>query len=248
MINRIFLLVHFLIFLNLSLGAQGDPNPSQYQSLSLSLGMGFDDGFTAIAQTPALGLRYEYAFGKNLSVTSHLLSYYRTMPDSYFDRSPNGGHILVDLIAAGTMNPFATEQDLEELSEQGIKALTARRTIKMLSVPIDIGISWYPISSPRHKVGVNLAFSMTYESSNWQRDYFEQVEIVLEDGTLYDQAFLSVNTEFRNWTPGTSLKFIYEYHWLDYAFGFRLGNYNTLFWADANYPIWDTSLFFVLKW
>lgn len=216
--------------------------------LRFSLGVGYDDGLVLLAQTPSLGISYEYQIHHRLALTTHLLSYYRTMPDSYFDKSPNGGHAIVDLIAPGVTGPFATAEDLEQVKQGGIKTLSSHRTIKMLSVPLDVGLTFYPISHTHHKIGLNLAFSMTYESSNWPRDYFEQVTITLEDGTTYDQAFLSLNTEFRNWTPGASAKLFYEYHFKEYALGLRAGNYNVFFFGDANHPIWETSIYFAFKW
>lgn len=239
-------LVLFLALSNI-LSAQ-HLSPIEKNVFRLSAGLGYEEGFVVLTKIPSLGISYERILSKRFSIATHLFSYYRNRPDSYLNSSPNGGAPIIDLVTAGNSGPFVSKEEIESIINTGLQNLSPNNTIKMLSVPIDVGITFYPISSRKHRVGINLAASMTYESSNWSRDYFEGATLTLENGEVYENAFLSLNTEFRNWTPGTSVKLLYEFQQDNYALGFRLGNYNRFLFSTANYPIWETSLYLAFKW
>ncbi len=222
-------------------------------SLKFSLGVGYDDGLTLLRTVPALGFGYERMLNKRFSVASHIFSFYRTMPDSYFDRDLNG-RFLIDLKARGASQPFFSPEE-EALITRGVIPLDSRNTVKKLSLPVDIGIIYYPINSKRHSLGVNFALCMTYTSHNWWRDYYSIFSLVLEDGTeatpLSNDLMLSLNSEFHSFTPQLSLKLIYEYKFKNFGTGFRISNYGYvdmgLDFFSRTLTIWDTSLFLTLK-
>lgn len=216
-------------------------------SIRMSIGWGYEDGWVSLTKIPTLGIGYEYALGKRIALSGHLMSYYRNMPDSYFDQNLNGARPTLDLIAHGVSGPFITEADLERIQRTGIRRLSPKRTIKSLSLPFDVGITFYPIHSDQHKVGLNAGLSLTYETYNWWRDYYDGVSITLEDGTVYDNLFLSLNTEFRNLSPGISTKIFYEFHFKDYGLGGRVSNYNLFSFGQSNLTVWDTSIYLILK-
>ncbi len=236
----------FFFFLCQMLPGQSDFSGNKH-TLRLSMGLGYEDGLVLLSKIPTLGIGYEYALNKRFSIASHVLSYYRNMPDSYFDKNFNGTRPTLDLIANGASGPFITEADRERIRRTGIRRLSPKKTIKSLSLPIDIGIMFYPVNRKRHKIGLNAGLSLTYETYNWWRDYYDGVTITLEDGTVYENLFLSLNTEFRNISPGASLKIIYEYYFDHFGLGFRFGNYNVFLFNPANLSVWETSLYLAFK-
>ncbi len=237
---------YLLLFLHLLTSALSQAqtarsNPSYLNQFRISLGLGYEDGLIYLASVPAFGLSYERVLSKRISLASHLLIYYRTLPDSY-TQGVNGKPVLDQF--RGTNSPFLTPTQRQELENAGIKALGPTYTVKFMSVPMDVGVIVYPICRKKHRLGVNLAGSVTYEVHNWFRDIDSGV-LTLKDGTKHEIS-LSTPTEYRNLSAGINLKLVYDYRFKDYALGLRTGGYNVFFsdWFDANNVVWETSVFF----
>ncbi len=232
-----------LLLAGMSMGqsAPAKPDSSKLKHcLRLSIGKGFDDGMSSLTWLPVLGLSYEYRFSKHLALSSHLLSYYRHAHDSgliTWSDEP-----LLDIIR-GSQSPFLTEEGREALENSGIIQADPGKTIKFLSVPLDVGLIFYPLVTQRHRIGLNVGFSLTYETNTWWKDYWPVI-LTLEDGSQYEVS-VSTNTEFRSISPGSTFKLLYEYRFEKWAAGFRYGNYNVFLidWFDTNLSVWEASLF-----
>lgn len=214
--------------------------------LTISLGLGLEDGLIFLPKNalPTFGLSYGRHLSKRFSADVHALIYYRTLPDSYTFGYPN--YPDVDKLR-GSLSPFMTQADKDKLANSGIKNLNPEETVKFLSIPIDIGINFYPLSKKHHRIGIYAGFGLTYESHNWYRDLIGGT-LTLQDGTQ-KQITLNVPSEFRNLSGGFSTKIKYEYAFQDYACGVRIGNNNVFLidWFDINQSVWETSLFWSFK-
>jgi hypothetical protein len=94
---------------------------------------------------------------------------------------------------------------------------------------------------------------LTYESHNFFRNvYGGFIEFKLDDGTeiteVNDKVFFTMETEFRNLSPGAALRLCYEFQFPGGMFlGARGSCYNIIF-SDMidefkNDPIWESSLY-----
>lgn len=213
---------------------------------NISLGIGLEDGLIFLPKNalPTFGLSYERNLSKRFSADIHSLIYYRAVPDSYTFGYPD--YPDVDKLR-GSVSPFMTQADKDKLANSGIKNLNPDETVKFLSIPIDIGITFYPLSKKHHRIGIYAGFGLTYEAHNWYRDLWVGT-VTLQDGSQ-KQITLNVPTEFRNLSAGFSTKIKYEYAIKDYACGFRIGNNNVILteWFDANESVWEISLFWAFK-
>ena len=214
--------------------------------LTISLGLGLEDGLIFLSKNaiPAFGLSYERRLSKHFSWAIHSLIYYRSYSDSYPFGYPD--YLGIDKLR-GSPSPFMTQAEKDKLANSGIKLLDPDITIKLLSIPIDGGITFYPLSKKHHRIGIYAGFGLTYESHNWYRDLIGGT-LTLQDGTQ-KQITLTVPSEFRNLSGGFSTKIKYEYAFQDYACGFRIGNNNVFLngWFDINQSVWETSFFWSFK-
>ncbi len=221
------------------------PNNALKNSFTFTLGFGYEDGMKSVSKIPVLGFSYNYLIKKRWAFSVHLLSYYRSLgDDNYLISSVSTP--LFDKIR-GLEGLFLTEKEKENLNNSGIKQLNSFNIIKILSIPMDIGFTYYPLSKKHHRIGINGAYSLTYENFNTSRELFAG-KMKFTDGSEQD-LFLPLSTEFRNLSSGLSLKISYEYIFNQNAVGVRWGNYNVLF-ADVftlNLPVWETSIFTSFK-
>ena len=239
-----FLFVFILLSFTKTLVSQENPN---YKHLiRASIGLGYDDGLIYLKSPPVLGIAYEYKLSKRFSLATHFLWYYRTM--SGFVGATYNGLANIELFE-GTQSPLVNRAEKIALEESGIVQLSDyERFLKWTSIPIDLGLSFYPIRSSKHNLGINFAYSLTYENINWYRDLYSGGRFIGEDGSDYSIAF-AYNKEIRNISQGFSLKLFYEYHFKDYLLGTRISNYNIIAlpkW-DTNQTVWESSLYFGFK-
>ena len=242
----------FLLYLSLQatfLQAQTKAKPLQFiankNQLNISLGLGFEDGLVFLSKNavPTFGISYERKLSKRLFFASHILTHYRT----FLNPTNIDTHPFLSKFR-GANSPFMTQADKDKLNNSGIKQLNRIHTFKSLSLPVDVGFNLYPLSTKHHRLGLNVAFSMTFENHNWWTDQFTGV-LTLADGTQ-KQITLEVPTEFRTFAPGFSTKILYDYSFKDYSIGFKAANYNVFLTELAGskvQPIWETSLYLGFK-
>jgi|GEM_PF-1493358 len=228
---------------------QADQHPKN--TFRISTGLGFEDGLISLTWMPTLGITYERALSKRFAASLQLYSYFRTQPDGNFSDDLNGSPVL-DIIANGAYGPFLTAEDLEHIAETGIKQLSPQKTIKFLSVPMHIGLTFFPICSEKHRLGYNVGFGVTYEASNWYRNVYPIREMILEDGTVYTNLYITLNTEFRNFSPGFSHHLFYEYSFQRFGLGGRIGSFNVDIlnlagFLPANFSVWESSVYMAFK-
>ena len=228
--------------------AQPSDTTSKHQ-LRLSVGLAAGDGLVNAALAPTLGIGYEYRLSKRWSAAAHILSYYQSAGELNSIFSPAVG-VTADLVIRGIQGPFITPADWDRIEQTGIKKINSANTLKLMSIPIDIGFIFYPLVHKRHRLGLNAAVNLTYESYN----FFivpHGVIIELEDGTIYQDVFLSLNTEFRHLVMGLNAKMFYEYHFDRMAIGLRASTYNVIGenidFLGKGEPIWDSSLYITVK-
>ena len=242
------ILVIFLCIVPAFLPAQVDSPPSRHQ-LCLSTGIAFDDGLSLLAKTPTLGLGYEYKLGKRWGAAVHMLSYYRSF--GLHNSVVQGSAAAADFITPLFGGPFVTETDIAHIRNTGIKKISLANPIKFLSIPVDIGLNFYPIVTERHRLGINGCFSLTYESYSMSRSS-KPVVLELEDGTLYQNIFFNSVVQYRHWVSGLGVKLFYEYHWDNMAVGLRGGNYNFFDLGSDHlgrgWTVWESSLYVTAKW
>jgi hypothetical protein len=217
-----------------------------------SLGVGYDDGLALLKTVPAIGLSYERSLSRRFALSANLYSYYRSMPDSDFDRTFFFNLPIIDIFARGASQPLFTEQE-EALLNQGVILSSPIHTIKSFSLPIDVGITYYPIHSRRHALGFNVGIGLTYTSSNYWRQQASTSDAVLADGTFLNagNVVISGHTEFNDLSPQLSLKLMYEYKFKNYGIGLRLANYGyaalEMDFFSGGFIVWDSSIFFTYK-
>jgi len=210
-----------------------------------SIGLGYDDGLIYLPAPPTLGISYERKINKRFSFAAHLLWYYRNFSNTFFIR--HNDFPVIDGFDFSE-SPFFTGEQIEALNESGTyQFLDLRNTLKYMSIPFDVGLSFYPIRKEHHSLGINLAYSLTYENINHPSDLIPMT-FTQENGTSFDITFTGI-TEIRNLSQGASLKLFYEYHFNDYLVGARVGNYNfiSVNWFPINQTVWETSLYFGFK-
>jgi hypothetical protein len=177
------------------------------------------------------------------------MSSYQNAIDSYFfSNIPD--YPIIDKYR-GSESPFLTAAEKKKLSASGIKQLYSGYNIKSWSVPIDVGITFYPLSTKHHRIGMNTGLDLTYETHTFWKD-FASGTLTLSDGTKQN-ILMSVPVEFRNISPGFTFKLHYQYLFQQSSLGFRIANYNVEF-ASFFYPnrspndsLWDTSIFYAYQ-
>lgn len=213
----------------------------------ISAGLTYYDGYSPRQMAPGFGLSYQYHFRRRWALAANLFWTYDSPPLSpYGDkREPD-----IDLFRT-SVSPFLTDADLEKISNPGYIGLHAYRPAHSFSMPIDVGVVYYPIIFRGHSLATNLGFSMSYESRTaFWRDklptYFKP-----NDASEPVIITLSPNIEYRNFSPGLTLKFMYTYRFKNNVLlGVRTGSYN--FFLDfifnrVNEIIWERSLFIGYK-
>lgn len=231
----------FLLFFSLSLFAQIKKEQTKLSKnqLIFAAGFGYADGLISLSKRPSIGIGYERRLLKWLSLSTHILSYYENYSDFGYDDK------VLDKFR-GSNSPFFTNEEKEKLNNSGVKQLSPIKQIKGWSVPIDLGITVYPLSVRHHRLGLNAAFCMTYETHTFWKDSFTGT-LKLADGTKED-ILLTVPTEFRNLSPGFAAKIHYQYIFDKSSIGFRIGTCNVFFDVfGPNDPVWDTSLFYAYQ-
>lgn len=224
-----------------------EENKLKKNVFTMSLGLGYADGLIYETQNsvPIFGFSYERLISKRFSLSAHSLIYYRSYPDSYA-QGINADYPLLHKFR-GSSSPLLSQVEKDKLANSGISQLDPIATVKFLSLPVDLSVTYYPISTKRHRLGINAGFSITYESHNWYQDQANGF-LTLPDGTK-KQITLGLQTEYRNFSPGLTTKLIYDYSFKDYLIGARISNYNVaasdLF--KANESVWETSIYFGFK-
>jgi hypothetical protein len=198
----------------------------KYKKLGITIGNGYEDGWLSLTKLPTIGMVYAQGFHKRFSVRLGITSFYRTMPDSYL-YDDNNGNLITNIIVRDSKSPFISDKDREKITNVGIKDLNSSFTIKILSVPLDLGVMFTPIQYKRQQLGVFVGASLTFESQNWWRDYYP-ADLTLKDGTVYKSSFLALNTEFRSLTPGECLKVEYGYQFNRSTIALNISENNVL--------------------
>ncbi|MBK7096040.1 MAG: hypothetical protein IPH57_13700 [Saprospiraceae bacterium] len=235
-----------LLFLVLSLPrdaiAQELSNKNQY--LSLSLGQGYDDGIVSLTHLPTIGLGFEKELNRFFSINFRLFSFYRSQPDSYFIEDSQGRPII-DIIVETAFGPIITQSDKEKITNIGIKDLDADWTVKMFNLPMIVGINFFPVSASSHQIGLNLGFGLNYSSYNWPRDFHTIKKLELNDGSIYQDLYLSQDTEFKTIEPIDCLGIMYEYKLKNLKIGIRFGSYGLFY--SKNIVVWESAIYTNLK-
>lgn len=198
------------------------------EQITFSVGYGFDEFISFRSQIPTIGIGYRKKISKCFSWSANILSNYRRSSDILFDRF--GESPVIDILALGAWGSFMTEEEIRFLQERGIMSIPTQNTIKSLAIPADIGLIYYPINGNRHKIGLNPALYMMYNSHNYFRDYL-QIEYVQWSGSAEPVALfghLSVPTEFRSVSFGSLFRIMYEFHFKNAALGIRGASYNLI--------------------
>ena len=243
----------FILFALLTSAALAQVKPTHEENkpkknvFAINLGIGYGDGLIYATQNsvPVFGFSYERLVSKRFSLSADALIYYYTFPDSY-PFGVNSDYPLLHKFR-GSPSPFLSQSEKDKLANSGISQLDPISTVKFLSLPIGVSVTYYPLSTKQHRLGISAGFSITYESHNWFQDQGNGV-LTLPDGTK-KQVTLGLQTEYRNFSPGLTSKLIYDYSFKDYLVGARLGNYNVVGsdWFKANEVIWETSIYFGFK-
>ncbi len=224
--------------------SKDDLGIEQPHQLRIALGVSLGDGLIFLSKNfvPSFGISYEYQLSKRLSIASHILTHYSS--DFDLKNSLNKDFPFLSKFR-GSESPFFTQKEKDELNNSGIVPINSWHYEKALSVPIDIGLTFYPLNNKHHRIGINTAFSVTYSNYNWYPDSFTGI-LTLKDGTTR-KITLEVPTEFRNLSYGFSPKLFYTYSFKDCSIGIRAANYNFFFANKYSVPIWETSLLWGLK-
>lgn len=213
----------------------------------ISFGLGYEDGLIFLEKNaiPTFGMGYERRLNKHFSLAAHNLLYYRAFSD--FDVAGRAIDFPSIDKFRGSSSPFLTQLEKDKLDKSGIFPLNPKQTLKFFSLSSDLGLTFYPLSTRHHRIGINAAYSLTYESHNWWKDMSSGI-LTLEDGSQ-KQITLAIPVEYRNLSSGIGVKLTYDYSFKDYLVGFRWGNYNVFFpdLFDLNEVVWDTSIYFGFK-
>lgn len=233
-----------------SVQAQETAWPTHKHSIRMHIGVGFDDGLLFSTTAPLLGFGYEYRLGRHWGVGADITSFYRATSVIFQFANPANGTTSANAIIAGLVTgPFVTEADRQYIADTGIRRIDPRGQ-KHLSMPLAMGLTFYPVSSRRHRLGLTPALNITYESQSIFSGS-RGVELELNDGTIYRNVFVTLNADYRQLVLGFSPKLSYEFHARQWALGLRLGNHNFFWLGDA--PLfraelfWESSLCFIVK-
>ena len=237
-----YLFFMFLFTINSQSFCQSKNNNNQY--LIFSIGQGFDYGFISVKKNPTLGFGYEKDLSKYFSVGIKIWYYYRTFKDS--DLLSDGfGRPVVDILIQGAYGPFVSKEEIDKISDVGIKYLDPGNTIKELSIPVIFTISFYPLKFHNSRLGLVGGLGAGYNSYNWWRDAFPLKKIILNDGTEYTELYLTQNTEFRNIMFQDYLSITYSYEMKKMILGCNFSDY-AQFIGGYNHNL-EISLFAKLK-
>ncbi len=250
MIKKTSLLTLFLLLTNL-MSAQVKPtlgeNKQKKNIFKISLGVGYADGLIYLSENsvPTFGVSYERLVTKRFSLSTHLLVYYNTFTD-FYPLGTNSNYPSLHKFR-GSPSPLLSQAEKDKLANTGIHQLNPTSTLKFLSLPIDLSLTYNLISTKRHRFGLSAGFSVTYESHNWWEDQANGT-LTLPDGTK-KEVTIGLQTEYRNFSSGLTSKLIYDYSFKDYLVGARFGNYNVVGsdWFEANEVIWETSVYLGFK-
>jgi hypothetical protein len=208
--------------------------------LGILIGNGYEDGWVKLTKLPTIGILYNHKISRYFAIRVGITSFYRTMPDSYLYDDANG-NLVANLIVRDSRSPFITDSDRDRITRVGIKDLNSSFTLKMLSVPIDFGIMFYPIRYRNHRIGAFVGGSLSFESQNFWRDYYPG-DITLKDGTKYKSSFLALNTEFRSLTPGECLKLEYMYYFKRFQVALTASENNVLISHAGSINFYNVSI------
>lgn len=230
-----------------SVAAQGQPAPwpVHRHSLKLHAGVGFDDGLLFSTTAPLLGFGYEYRLSKHWGVGADVTSFYRATNSIGQILNVPSNNIVAGLVEG----PFITAEDRKHITETGIRRISSRGQ-KSLSVPLAVGPTFYPISTRRHRLGLTPALNITYESLFFFGGA-RGAALELNDGTIYPDVDLTLNSDMRQFVLGFSPRLSYEFHARQWALGLRLANHNVWWLGDS--PLfraelfWESSLCFIIK-
>jgi hypothetical protein len=209
------------------------------------LGFGMEDGLSLTSKMPCLSIAYEYNLSKYFSLNAHIFSYYRAYNDFI---KKDAAFPFIDKFMESN-SPFLTDLERQNINDRGLKALDGDYTYKLLSVPIDFSFTAYPLSIKHHRAGVNVGLCLTYDNYTWARDNFVGV-LTVPSKNFKGDVRMTTNTFYRGFSTGATLKLLYEYSFKDYLIGTRIANYSVLMtnvFYDKNLPVWETSLYFGLK-
>jgi hypothetical protein len=244
-----FLIIVFLYFLNNLIAQQVfgvvEKVGFKKHAFKWSLGFGMEDGLILTSKIPCLGIAYEYNLSRYFSLNAHVFSYYRTYKD-FPDLSSTLPFIDKFL---DSNSPFLTDLEKESIKNRGLKALDGYYTHKLLSIPIDLSFTVYPLSINHHRAGFNVGLCLTYDNYTWYRDGYVGT-LTAPSKNFKGDIGLTLNTFYRGFSTGATLKLLYEYSFKDYLVGIRIANYGVLMssvFYDKNLPVWETSLYFGLK-
>ena len=162
----------FILFalLTSAVSAQVKPkleeNKPKKNIFKISLGVGYADGLIYLPEnsTPTFGFSYERLITKRFSLSTHLLLYYNTFTD-FYPLGTNSDYPLLHKFR-GSPSPFLSQAEKDKLANSGIRQLAPTSTLKFLSLPIDASVTYYPLSTKRHRLGISAGFAVTYESHN----------------------------------------------------------------------------------
>jgi hypothetical protein len=246
-----FKLLAFLFFVSLNgLVAQSETKPLEKKAIKKqvfkwSLGFGYEDGFIERSKLPCLGLAYEYNLNQYVSLNAHVFSYYRRYKDfNILDPS----FPFIDKFM-GTISPLITEAEREAINNQGLKALDGYYSLKSFSVPFDLSVTFYPLSTKHHRAGINFGLCIKYDNYTWYRDGTIGV-LNAPSKKFNNNVGITTNTFYRGFSPCATLKLLYEYSHNDWLIGTRIANYGIFMsdvFFDKSLPLWETSLYFGVK-
>lgn len=217
--------------------------------LIFTVGLPYSDGLISINKNPTLGIAYERRINRWFSLAAHVMSSYQNDADFYVV-SNNPDFPVIDKYR-GSASPFLTAGEVKKLSTSGIMQLDPSYNLKYWSVPMDIGVTLYPLSTKHHRIGVNTGLALTYETHTFWKD-FASGTFTLPNGTEQN-VLMSVPVEFRNISPGFTFKLHYQYLFQQSSFGVRIANYNVELSSvfnpngGANEALWDTSIFYAYQ-
>ncbi len=232
----------FFVFIYLFTHAQ---ETSKY-SFSLGIGRGYDDGLVYLPSMPTIHLGLDYEIIEWISIEMNIFSYYRHYGDSYLIKEPIHDYPIMDIVVEESFGPFATKEMIDKIKNTGIKDIKMEWELKAMSIPLTIGVLFSsPLLYRHHKIGIMLGLGVGFYSYNWPKDYTGIEEIVLKDGTVYKDLFISLNTEFRNITPFEHICLSYSYCLKDISFGFRISELSRR--IGWQHHMFDSSIFVKLK-
>jgi hypothetical protein len=228
-----------LLFLFSLYGTLTAQNPPSRHSILFSLGQGYEDGLIRVTRIPTIGLGYEYRINRFFDASIYGFTYYRDYADFITAGSQSN---LLNSVFPGNQSAFFTQEQLDAIQDVGIKNVNPGGSINLFSVPISMGITFYPLQFRRSRLGMFVGGCAMYETFNLGSEN-AIFNVTLNDGTVYELANVVKQAEFRHWSFGDALRLRYDLSLKNTSFGLQFGANNYYFSANNSSIVWQFAAY-----